>query len=104
MMIDRPPELEVDGFRLDISLPDVNALAAIEMPPQLMAASKLSYLYDSLRADPYLPNDLNGFQRDWLFQFLLSALLADAGLLVAQSRLSPLISSTRIDSRACFTE
>lgn len=81
---DRPAavgfELEVDGFRIDLSLPDVDALATIELPPQLMAASKRSYLYDTLRADPSLPDDLNGFQRDWLFQFLLSALLADAAI------------------------
>ena len=72
---DRPAavgfELEVDGFRLDLSLPGVEVLATIELPPQLMAASKLSYLYDTLRADPFLPDDLNGFQRDWLFQILL---------------------------------
>ncbi len=43
-----------------------------------MAASRLSYLRDTFRADPDLPGDLNSFQRDWLFHILLSALLADA--------------------------
>jgi hypothetical protein len=70
--------LEVDGFRLDLSLPGVDALRASVLPPQLMAASKLNYLYDALRTDPYLPDDLNGFQRDWLFQIIMSALLAHA--------------------------
>ncbi len=79
---DRPAavgfELEVDGFRLDLSLPDAEVLATSVLPPPLMAASKLSYLRDAFRADPDLPTDLNNFQRDWLFQILLSALLANA--------------------------
>ena len=45
-----------------------------------MAASKLGYLCDVLRADSDLPDDLNGFQRDWLLQIFLSALLADAAI------------------------
>jgi hypothetical protein len=79
---DRPAavgfELEVDGFHLDLSLPGADALATSVLPPPLMAASKLGYLRDAFRADPDVPGELNGFQRDWLLQILLSALLADA--------------------------
>ncbi len=79
---DRPAavgfELEVDGFRLNLSIPSAEVLAMSALPPRLSAASKLSYLKDTFRYDPELPDDLNGFQRDWLFQILLSALLADA--------------------------
>ncbi|AMS39347.1 protein DpdJ [Aminobacter aminovorans] len=79
---DRPAaigfELEVDGFRLDLSLPGAEMLATNALPPRLMASSRLSYIRDAFRADPDLPADLNGFQRDWLFQILLSSLLADA--------------------------
>ena len=74
---DRPAavgfELEVDGFRLDLSLPDADGLAISVLPPPLMAASKLGYLRDAFRADLDLPDELNGFQRDWLLQILLSA-------------------------------
>jgi DEAD/DEAH box helicase/Helicase conserved C-terminal domain len=79
---DRPAavgfELAVDGFRLDLSLPGTDALATSVLPPPLIAASKLGYLRDTFRTDADLPDDLNGFQRDWLLQILLSALLADA--------------------------
>jgi hypothetical protein len=79
---DRPAavgfELEVDGFHLGLSLPGADALATSVLPPPLMAASKLGYLRDAFRADPDVPDELNGFQRDWLLQILLSALLADA--------------------------
>jgi len=79
---DRPAavgfELEVDGLRIDLALPDGGALTTEELPPSLLAASKLSFLRDGFRTDPNLPDDLNGFQRDWLVQILLSAVLADA--------------------------
>ena len=79
---DRPAavgfELEVDGFRLDLSLPGTEVLATSVLPPPLMAACRLSYARDAFRTDPDLPDDVNSFQRDWLFQILLSALLVNA--------------------------
>jgi len=54
------------------------ALAGSKLPPDLSGTTKLAYLRHVFRADPNLPDDLNGFQRDWLFQFLISALLAEA--------------------------
>lgn len=79
---DRPAalgfELEVDGFRLDLELPAPETLVAESLPPDVLAASKLAYIRDLIRLDPELPDDLNHFQRDWLMQFLLSALMADA--------------------------
>ena len=79
---DRPAgvgfELEVDGFRLDLALPHAEMLNGDRLPPDVLAASKLAYIRDLIRLDPDLPDDLNQFQREWLVQFLLSALLADA--------------------------
>lgn len=79
---DRPAavgfELEVDGFRLDLALPNAETLTGNGLPPDVLATSKLAYLRDLIRLDSELPDDLNLFQRDWLIQFLLSALLADA--------------------------
>lgn len=79
---DRPAavgfELEVDGFRLDIALPYADMLDRDRLPPDILAASKLAYLRDLIRLDAELPDDLNQFQREWLVQFMLSALLADA--------------------------
>lgn len=71
-------ELEVDGLRIDIALPDGGVLATESLPSPLLAASKLNFLRDQFRTDPNLPDDLNGFQRDWLMQILLSAMLAEA--------------------------
>lgn len=71
-------ELEVDGVRLDLAMPDAEALAGNGLPPDILAASRLAYIRDLIRVDPELPDDLNQFQREWLIQFMLSALLADA--------------------------
>jgi len=70
--------LEADGLRLDLKLPDTDSLSHSALPPDLMAISKLAYLRDRFRFDADLPNDLNLFQRDWLLQFLIAALVADA--------------------------
>jgi len=79
---DRPAavgfELDVDGFRLDLAMPDAEALAGYGLPPDVLAASRLAYIRDLIRLDPELPDDLNQFQRDWLIQFMLSALFANA--------------------------
>ena len=71
-------ELEVDGFRLDLALTEAVDLSGDTLPPDAMATSKLAYLRDLIRLDPELPDDLNIFQRDWITQFLFSALFADA--------------------------
>ncbi len=71
-------ELEVDGFRLDLSLPHADMLNGHRLPPDVLAASKLAYIRDLIRLDTDLPDDLNQFQREWLIQFLLSSLFADA--------------------------
>lgn len=101
---DRPAalgfELEVDGFRLDLDLPASETLLAASLPPDLLAATKLAYIRDLIRLDPELPDDLNRFQRDWLIQFLLSAVMADAA---ANDRpladsISELLAEERIDA------
>lgn len=71
-------ELEVDGFRLDVALPDPESVAGDELPPDVLATSKLAYMRDLIRLDSELPDDLNVFQRDWLIQFLFSALFSEA--------------------------
>ena len=71
-------ELDVDGFRLDLALPEAVELSGDTLPPDVLATSKLAYMRDLIRLDPELPDDLNLFQRDWLTQFLFSALFADA--------------------------
>lgn len=71
-------ELEVDGVRIDLAMPDAEALAGSGLPPDILGASRLAYIRDLIRVDPELPDDLNQFQREWLVQFMLSALLADA--------------------------
>jgi hypothetical protein len=81
---DRPAavgfELEVDGFYLDLELPTASDLSRLALPPALAASSRLGYVRDAFMSDPELPEDLNDFQRDWLFQIVLSALLAEAAV------------------------
>lgn len=81
-------ELEVDGFYLDLELPNAEALAKINLPREFASSSRLAYLRDVFQSDPQLPKDLNVFQREWLFQILQSALLVDAtsrGRTIAES-------------------
>ncbi|TBO29285.1 DEAD/DEAH box helicase [Aquabacterium lacunae] len=68
-------ELEVDGLRLDLTLPSAEQITAKSLSPKLFGTSKLSYLRERFRDDDCLPVDINVFQRDWLFQ-LLCALIA----------------------------
>jgi hypothetical protein len=70
-------ELEVDGFHVDLALPVVD-VAGSAIAPELQASIRLAYARERFRADPALPGDLNPFQRDWLFQILVSALASAA--------------------------
>lgn len=63
-------ELEVDGLRLDLILPPAEQITAEVLSPQLLRASKLSYLRDRFLVDDSLPEDVNVFQRRWLFEML----------------------------------
>lgn len=71
-------ELEVDGFRLDVAFPKAVDFSGESLPSGVLATSKLAYMRDLIRLDHELPDDLNVFQRDWLIQFLFSALFSDA--------------------------
>ncbi|MGO7394559.1 protein DpdJ [Rhizobium ruizarguesonis] len=81
---DRPAalgfELEVDGLRVDLRFPSDLENASGALSEQLLASCKLSFARDAFKTDDALPSDLNVFQRDWLFQILISALLADAAV------------------------
>jgi hypothetical protein len=69
-------EIEVDGFRLDLDLPSGEQCSVGLLSPQNLRASKLTYLRERFRDDARLPQELNSFQRDWLFQMLAAALAA----------------------------
>ncbi len=71
-------ELEVDGFRVDIALPPDGDMTEAALSTEQRASARLAYLRDMFGRDPELPEDLNGFQRDWLFEFLVCLLLAGA--------------------------
>ncbi|MBB2784861.1 UNVERIFIED_ORG: hypothetical protein GGD43_000031 [Rhizobium esperanzae] len=71
-------ELEVDGLRVDLRLPPDFGNAAETLPASLLATSKVNFARDTFKRDQALPVDLNSFQREWLFQIMISALLADA--------------------------
>jgi hypothetical protein len=69
-------EIEVDGFYVDLTLPSAEALAAIVLSPELRASSRIAFARDRFLSDERLPDDVNAFQRDWLFQILVSGLTA----------------------------
>ena len=100
---DRPAaigfELEVDGFRVDVALPPSDVLVETALLPAQRSAARLTYLRDAFRRDPELPEDLNLFQRDWLFEFLACALLAGASTDYAdlQSATDTLLSDDQIE-------
>ena len=70
--------MDVDGMRLDVSLPAAEELAALQLPADLAASSRAAYLRSRFLGDPALPSDLNIFQRDWLFQIAMSAVISKA--------------------------
>ncbi|MDW9709538.1 DEAD/DEAH box helicase [Sinorhizobium meliloti] len=70
--------MDVDGMRLDLSLPRVDELAALSLPADLAASARSAYLRSSFLGDPDLPSDLNVFQRDWLIQIAMSVVLSKA--------------------------
>src|SRR5690606_2617929 len=78
---DRPAaigfELDVDGLRLDLSLPGEEQLSTCMLTPTLLRDCKFAYLREGFRSDGLLPPDLNIFQRDWLFQLLCAVLGAE---------------------------
>lgn len=71
-------ELEVDGLRLDLRLPTDFGDALETLPESLLSTCKLNFARDNFKGDQALPVDFNSFQRDWVFQVMVSALLADA--------------------------
>ena len=71
-------EIEVDGLRMELRLPAQENFNLNDVPPEILATARLAYLRDTFRSDPALPSDMNEFQRDWIFQFMTSSLIADA--------------------------
>ncbi len=71
-------EINVDGFSVDIALPDAAALAARPLPSGIRAACRTAFYHDLVRIDADLPREVNLFQRDWLQQIFLSAVVVRA--------------------------
>lgn len=88
---DRPAaigfELDVDGLRLDLTLPHGEQFSTSMLTPILLRDCKFAYLREQFRVDEHLPPDLNVFQRDWLFQLLCAVLGAEvaSGQAVAEA-------------------
>ena len=70
--------MDVDGMRLDLSLPGAKELAALSLPADLAASANTSYLRSRFLGDTELPDDLNIFQRDWLVQIAMSVVISKA--------------------------
>jgi hypothetical protein len=71
-------EQEVDGIVINYHLPAAKALSRAELTPDLKASSRSSFFRHQVLTDIDFPGDTNLFQRDWLQQIYLSAILAMA--------------------------
>ncbi|SEH06422.1 protein DpdJ [Candidatus Venteria ishoeyi] len=69
-------EQEVDGLLLEYHLPSISELMGQEFSLDLLAANRVAYFRYRVLSDTQLPDELNSFQRDWLQQIYLSALLS----------------------------
>lgn len=92
-------EIEVDGFRVDLRLPRERLRPEV-LPVELLADCRVNYLREAFQSDPELPGDVNRFQRDWLFQFLHSAVLAKAAThnIPVDEAVEALLKEERVDS------
>lgn len=71
-------EQEVDGLIMRYRLPSAEELSRVELSPDLKASSRSSFFRHKVLTDTDFPEDANLFQRDWLQQIYLSAILATA--------------------------
>lgn len=71
-------EIDVDGMSVDVALPDPTVLAARPLPRSLRATLRTAFYRDLVKGDVRLPREVNVFQRDWLQQIFLSAVVLRA--------------------------
>lgn len=64
-------ETEVDGFYLDLTLPQASLLTISNDSPELQFSSRLSYLRYKFLSDPHVDKSVNLLQRDWIFQIFI---------------------------------
>lgn len=72
-------EQEVDGLRVVLELPSSQDLAHRARAHREIPSWRAAYFRDLVRHDPVLSAATNRFQRDWIHQIYLAALLVEAG-------------------------
>jgi hypothetical protein len=70
-------EIDVDALAFDLDLTDVTARIA-DLPAELRAACRLGYLRHRWLTDTELSAEIDAFQRDWLYQAFVAAVLVRA--------------------------
>ena len=68
-------EAEVDGVAIELTLPESTEFLDGALPPSVLYALHTAYLRDAFVSDEYLPQEINYFQRNWLFDFLVCAII-----------------------------
>jgi hypothetical protein len=71
-------EQEVDGLRVSLRLPSPTELERTVQGRPEVSEWRAAYFRDLVRHDPDLVRSANRFQRDWLHQIYLAALLVEA--------------------------
>ena len=69
-------ELDVDGLKVELSIAEDIGELYDSLPLSLKASLKSRFAFDSLINNENLPKELNIFQRQWLYQFLICALVS----------------------------
>ncbi len=96
-------EQEVDGLLLEYHLPTVDALIEAEFSPAVLSANRVAYFRYLVLSDRQLPDELNSFQREWLQQIYLSALLSYATKNIGEL-LSQAAEELHADPQTAFAE
>jgi hypothetical protein len=71
-------DIEVDGFYVDVRIPQAEQLAASLLPAAVEQSSRTAYLRYRLLSAAELPKEVNLLQREWLFQTFLCAVVDHA--------------------------
>lgn len=71
-------EQEVDGLRVVLKLPSLSELAELIAGREELRAWRTSFFRDLVRYDVEIGRSTNRFQRDWIHQIYLAALIGEA--------------------------
>jgi hypothetical protein len=73
-------EQEVDGLRVVLKIPPFSDVAALVAGREELRSWRTSYFRDLVRYDPEISRSTNRFQRDWIHQIYLAAVISETAI------------------------